>query len=391
MRTTIATVALLSSCTLFVACSQRSIAPSLPAVATAQDFDAPSASIAYQSLYSFKGQPDGDTPNPDLIEAGGALYGTTASGGTVNYGTIFKVTPGGSEQAVFSFAGSPGSNSPDDGVIVSHGTFFGTTTTEVFAVTNGSERILHAFASLGEGYDAQGPLVFAGGKLYGVTQLGGINSCNSGCGTIFDVTPAGSDQILYKFRGGHDGQIPTGSLINVKGTLYGTTSYGGTHDGGTVFKISPSGHKVVLYNFTDGDDGSSPSGNLLYADGVLYGTGRYNGVKAQGTVFSVNLKNGKFALLHGFLGNPNDGGSPNGGLVMVRGTIYGTTAIGGRSDNGTIFSISKSGKEQILYEFKGGNDGENPQAGLANFKGTLYGTTFRGGRSGKGTIFKLRP
>jgi uncharacterized repeat protein (TIGR03803 family) len=390
MRTTIATLAFLSCCTLFVACSQRSTAPSLPA-APPEAFATPNSSSAYQSLYSFKGQPDGDTPNPDLTEAGGALYGTTVSGGTDNFGTIFKITTGGSEQPIYSLVGGALTTSPDGGVIVSHGTFFGTTTTAVFAVTNGTERVLHAFAGLAGGYDAQGPLVFAGGKLYGVTQLGGLNSCSSGCGTIFDVTPGGSDSILYKFRGGHDGLIPTGSLINVKGTLYGTTSYGGTHNGGTVFKISPSGNKVVLYNFTEGDDGSRPSGNLLYANDTLYGTARYNGVTAQGTVFSVSLKNGKFELLHGFLGNPKDGGSPNGGLVMLKGTIYGTTSNGGRSDNGTIFSISKSGKEQILYEFKGGNDGENPQAGLVNFKGTLYGTTYRGGKSGKGTVFKLRP
>ncbi len=365
--------------------------PSVPAQPANADAVAPLSKVNYQTLYRFKGQPDGDTPNPDLIEAGGVLYGSTVSGGTANFGSLFKITTGGSEAPIYSFAAGTGSNSPNGGVIESGGTFFGTTTTVVFAVTNGTERVLHAFAGGADGYEAQGPLVFAGGKLYGATELGGLNQCNSGCGTIFDVTLAGSDHVLYKFRGGHDGQVPTGSLINVKGTLYGTTSYGGAHDGGTIFKISPSGNKVVLYSFTEENDGSRPSGNLLYANGVLYGAARYNGVKAQGAVFALNLKNGKLTVLHGFLGAPKDGGSPNGGLVIRNGTLYGTTALGGHGSKGTVFSISKSGKEEILYEFKGGNDGESPQAGLVDIKGTLYGTTSVGGTAGRGTVFKLRP
>jgi uncharacterized repeat protein (TIGR03803 family) len=363
--------------------------PSLPAAPTNVDFAAPLSKVSYQSLYSFKGQPDGQTPNPDLIEAGGALYGTTTAGGTANFGTLFKITTGGSEAPIYSFTTSTGATAPDGGVIESGGTFFGTTSTAVFAITKGTPRILHTFAGLSDGFDAQGPVVLAGGKLYGATQLGGLNKCNSGCGTLFDVTPAGTGQVLYKFHGGRDGEVPTGSLIDVNGTLYGTTSYGGAHNEGTVFKISPSGNKTVLYNFAGDDDGSGPSGNLLYAKGTLYGAARYNGVKAQGTIFSLNLRNGKFTLLHGFLGSPKDGGSPNGGLVIVNGTIYGTTVVGGHGDNGTVFSITRSGKENILYEFKSGNDGQNPQAGLVHIKGKLYGTTFHGGKYGKGTIFKL--
>jgi uncharacterized repeat protein (TIGR03803 family) len=146
----------------------------------------------------------------------------------------------------------------------------------------------------------------------------------------------------------------------------------------------------VLYSFTGGDDGSYPTGNLLYSNGTLYGAARLNGVKAQGTIFAVSL-NGKFTLLHGFTAGNNDGGSPNGGLAIRKGTLYGTTASGGRSDKGTVFSINRAGKEQLLYAFKGGSDGEVPLAGLVDIKGTLYGTTVRGGRSGRGTVFKLRP
>jgi hypothetical protein len=50
---------------------------------------------------------------------------------------------------------------------------------------------------------------------------------------------------MYSFNGNADGAFPDGALINVNGTLYGTTSQGGgtgRYDNfgcGTVFKITP--------------------------------------------------------------------------------------------------------------------------------------------------------
>jgi uncharacterized repeat protein (TIGR03803 family) len=75
----------------------------------------------------------------------------------------------------------------------------------------------------------------------------------------------------------------------------------------------------------------------------------------------------------------------------VKGVLYGTTSGGGKSDNGTVFSVNKAGKEQVLYAFKGGSDGYQPIGGLVNVNGTLYGATARGGHAGKGTVFSLRP
>ena len=58
---------------------------------------------------------------------------------------------------------------------------------------------------------------------------------------------------------------------------------------------------------------------------------------------------------------------------------------------GTVFSITTSGKENVLHSFAGGSDGDNPGAGLIDVNGTLYGTTSDGGAHRDGTVFALTP
>jgi hypothetical protein len=66
---------------------------------------------------------------------------------------------------------------------------------------------------------------------------------------------------------------------------------------------------------------------------------------------------------------------------------------------GTVFAITTSGKESVVYNFKGGSDGEFPFASVTDVNGVLYGTTSAGGggsctssfSSGCGTIFQLTP
>lgn len=84
-----------------------------------------------------------------------------------------------------------------------------------------------------------------------------------------------------------------------------------------------------------------------------------------------------------------DGGNPIGDLVLVNGTFYGTTLNGGSGNHGTVFEVSPSGVEHVLYRFQGQPDGSNPFAGLIDINGTLYGTTQNGGSSDRGTVFKV--
>src|ERR1035441_5571785 len=86
----------------------------------------------------------------------------------------------------------------------------------------------------------------------------------------------GQESVLYSFSGGTDGQSPAANLINIDGTLYGTTGFGGIIAGesgyGTVYQIKPSGKERVLYSLQGGLDGAVPQAGLLNVNGELYGT-----------------------------------------------------------------------------------------------------------------------
>jgi uncharacterized repeat protein (TIGR03803 family) len=106
--------------------------------------------------------------------------------------------------------------------------------------------------------------------------------------------------------------------------------------------------------------------------------------------FSIT-PSGAETLLYSFKGGSGDGEDPYAGLLNVKGTLYGTAKSGGARDDGTVFKITTSGTETVLYSFKGSGDGENPNGVLLNVKGKLYGTTENGGVSKQGTVFSLSP
>ncbi|HLY02175.1 MAG TPA: choice-of-anchor tandem repeat GloVer-containing protein [Candidatus Cybelea sp.] len=207
--------------------------------------------------------------------------------------------------------------------------------------------------------------------------------------------------VLYSFGGGRDGGVPVANLIALNGTLYGTTEFGGTGSCysyglsgcGTVFAITISGKEHVLHRFRAGSDGEYPLAGLIAVNGKLYGTTGYGGGSGCGgsgtgcgTVYEVDTS-GKERVLYRFKGAP-DGGEPFSQLVSSNGRLYGTTSGGGASNAGTIFEVSTSGKERVLYSFSGGSYA-GPLAGLTSYGGTLYGTTAREGKLGAGTVFAL--
>src|SRR5438105_1233774 len=74
------------------------------------------------------------------------------------------------------------------------------------------------------------------------------------------------EKVLHSFGSGADGSVPFASVIDVSGTLYGTTFGGGTHGAGTVFALDPTaGVETVLYSFCsrkDCADGQGPDAGL---------------------------------------------------------------------------------------------------------------------------------
>jgi uncharacterized repeat protein (TIGR03803 family) len=183
----------------------------------------------------------------------GALYGTTAGGGALSQGTIFRLNPDGSGyQILHEFDGTNGSQ--PHGTLVQVGAFlagvtqFGGTSNQgtIFLVgTNGgSFSSVHSFGTgviPSEGTAPVSGLVLGpGGLLYGTAGAGG-----SGAGTLFAISPDGSDyQQLYQFTGTFslDGALPSSSLTPdpsqpLVGVLYGATFIGGPANLGNIFAL----------------------------------------------------------------------------------------------------------------------------------------------------------
>jgi uncharacterized repeat protein (TIGR03803 family) len=264
-----------------------------------------------------------------------------------------------------------------------------------------SYTVLHTFGS-SSGADgnepAAGLIQDSSGNLYGTTSDGG----NGNGGTVFEVSAAGVETILYQFTGGTDGGTPYAGLVrDAAGNLYGTTLVGGDSAGcggagcGVVFKVTPAGQESVLYAFT-GPDGASPSAGLVQDPaGNLYGTTYQGGAHGLGTVFKLDTA-GKLTILHHFAGG-EDGANPTAPLIRgAGGKLYGTTALGGSTlacpaGCGTVFGVWPTGGAFILHRFTGGLDGAYPQSGLLAVGSDFYGATYAGGYNDAGVIFKLTP
>jgi uncharacterized repeat protein (TIGR03803 family) len=267
------------------------------------------------------------------------------------------------------------------------------------AVAGSASKTLYKFKGGNDGGHPAAGLVFdASGGLYGTTGFGG-GTCNGiPCGTVFKLTSNWRESVLYRFKGGSDGQNPAAGLIfDAAGHLYGTTA------GGTVFTLKPNldgtWNESVLYNFcqlTNCADGEEPVAGLIFdAAGSLYGTTFLGGAFGAGTVFKLKPNSdGTWteSVLHSFSGP--DGGDLNAGLVFdAAGNLYGTTTQGGASGVGIIFKLTNSDgtwKEHVLHAFTGGKDGGRPYDTLIlDPIGNLYGTTSAGGTAGLGTVFRL--
>jgi len=307
-------------------------------------------------LYSFGSQPnDGYYPQAGLVQGSdGNFYGTTFFGGANGGGTVFRISPSGSYRSLYSFGSSPADGGEPSGLVQgSDGNFYGT----------------------------------SDGGTYGL-------------GTVFRISPIGIETILYSFGTFNgDGYYPSGTGL-VQGSdsnFYGLTYFGGTYGLGTVFRISPSGSYTILYSFgSQPNDGQNPNtGPIQGNDGNLYGATVRGGTYGLGTVFRISPI-GIETILYSFGSSLNDGIYPVSELVQGSdGNFYGTTKAGGTSTDcdggcGTVFRISPSGVETILYSLGSSpTDGQHPGGLVQGSDGNFYGTTGYGGANGDGTVFKL--
>jgi len=266
-------------------------------------------------------------------------------------------------------------------------------------------KVLHTF----HGRNGNGPAGVltrdSAGNLYGTTEVGGTGNCgNFGCGTAFKLNRSGKQVWLHSFNVVNGEEPSAGLLRDATGNLYGTTDFGGntacTSGCGTVFKLDSSGKESVLYKFKAPPDGDTPQ-SLLARDnlGNVYGITQGGGKDSNGTIFKVS-KHGKETVLHSFTGG-SDGCLPVAGLIAdSAGNLYGVTAQGGLGlcdqGYGVVFKLDTANNLTVLYTF-GFSDGAYPASVLLlDQAGNLYGTTEGGGNSacgfdGCGVLFELSP
>ena len=353
-------------------------------------------------LYNFTGSKDGGNPYVGVIQGPTGFYGTTFSGGVYSAGTVFEVTRAGTETVLYSFSGGTDGGQPDAALIRdSKGNLYGTTSNggahgigTVFEVSPaGTETVLYSF-TYADGASPSGGLIRdTAGNLYGTTSQGG----SSGEGTVFKLDTTDTETVLHSFAGGAtDGAYPyfTRLHMDTAGNLYGVTEEGGASNLGVVFEISKSGDFSVLHSFAGGTtDGAFPSGPLMRdSDGNLRGTTQAGGASNLGTIFELSSA-GTLTLLHSFSGGKTDGSYPYGGLVQdPTGNLYGTGVGGGASGVGAIYELSTAGTYTLLQSLTPKTAGAYPYGSLVvDAKGNLFGTALQGGKSSFGTVFELTP
>lgn len=255
------------------------------------------------------------------------------------------------------------------------------------------------------------------GLYYGVNTWGGTE----GYGDIYSLNPADNRQEeLVSFSPSSDpnnflyGAFPSNLTLGNNGSFYGTTSYGGEHNGGSIFMFNPDGNTLeTVANFENSYEdeygyaySGLPSALTLGQDGFLYGTTSYGGEHKGGSVFSFDPINNKLSTAFSFDLLQEEGidysysysMAPSALTLANNGLLYGITAAGGEYNGGTLFSFDPSqGDVTIMANFEPFFDANgyeyfpSPSSLTLGNDGILYGTTSGGGDGNFGTIFSFDP
>ena len=267
----------------------------------------------YNVVYNF-GVASGDCSEPDsamiYVASKKALYGTAYRGGAHGEGCIFKLSLAGKTpklSIVYSFTGSASSPAYASAPVFYNGALYVTTpaggNNDLGAVLkialSGTESVIYSFKDAPDGATPQAPLTVMNGTLYGTTEAGGIAKCGNyaGCGTVFKVTSAGKEKVIYRFQDGVskiDAVNPQTALTPIGGSLYGVTP-GCSGNGcgqGIVYSVTPSGVETVIFDFVlprSSPDGypENPLGPVVSLNGTIYGTTEYSAHTGYGTVYAL--------------------------------------------------------------------------------------------------------
>jgi uncharacterized repeat protein (TIGR03803 family) len=336
---------------------------------------------------------DGANPLGGLaFDESGNLFGAAnQGGGEDSYGTVFELSPPAAPGGAWTFNVVMNFNSgnndsvainPGGPLAIDHaGNLYGVSAGGIVNINYCGEYLcgnvfelqpptvsggawtgesLYNFETNG-GTDGIGPSnvqLGPGDTLYGTT----INGGTTGVGTLYKLTPpansggAWTERILYNFAQ-PDGYPFGGLLSDGKGGAFGTSENYGTSTFGSVFHLNPPSDgkgwtESILYNFTGGSDGSYPDGVISDTKGNLYGVTIQGGITngklclsgGCGAVFELSppTSGGSWTetTIHDFASGNDDGGNPNGRLLLLHRSLFGVTNFGGPDTVGTVFRIT---------------------------------------------------
>jgi len=338
-------------------------------------------------LVSFNG---GDGSNPVgagvIMDAKGNLFGTTFSGGAHGGGTVFEIAKTAEGYAstptvLYSFCLLPNcadGQGPNGSLIFdAKGNLFGTTfggglsvgpsgggtVFEIVKTAHGYAStlttLIHFNTATGTGPSA-GLIADAKGNLFGTTANSGPND---GQGTVFEIVKtahgyASTPTVLVTFNGTNGGGSFAPVIADAHGNLFGTTFFGGANNKGVVFEIVKTAHgyastptTLVTFfcapgNCGDGDRPGPRAGLIADPRGNLFGTTFNGGANGDGTVFKIAKTADGYASTPTTLADfdGSDGANPWGDLLAdAKGTLFGTTNVGGANNRGTVFEVTDSG------------------------------------------------
>lgn len=320
-------------------------------------------------LYSFSAAPYPDPVGAVALDSHGNVYGTQSGDGdpSCNCGAVYQLTRSGgiwTENILHNFVGGNSGNSdgayPYSGLVQdAAGNLYGSTQTggtrtygTIFELSPNSDgtwaySVIYEFGNYPDAAGPYGPLmVDSSGNLYGTTVGGG----EYGNGAVFKLSNSGgtwADTVLYNFTLDYGmTPYPYGVAMDAAGNLYGTTLNGGPYAVGSIYKLTPAvgfWNRTVLHTFTGGSDGAYPYGTLaIDASGALYGGTNYGGSFGYGNIYKLVATNGKWSesILHAFTNGSDGAHSITGVILDPQGNVYGTAIQGGAYGFGVVFEIT---------------------------------------------------
>lgn len=410
----------------------------------------------YEKLHDFDWEDpqNGSHPAGGLLLAGNVLYGMTREGGANNDGCIFRINTNGTGFSIlhnFNYAGS--GSDPRGTLILHNGLLYGTaheggtppeTPDEHYGTlfslnTDGSGfTVLYNF-SLSSGANPYGKLTPDGNLIYGTLSYGATESY-TGSLYQFDLN-TNTFTKLHEFAYA-SGASPSGSVTKIGNFLYGTAINGNyPYSGGVVYKFNITNNEYTILHGFEGDyarpagdmvqsgdelffmcegsgyvsgyvcaldlttgivtqlfnieqqtyqaNHSKTRGSVLVLGNLLYATVS-SGPSDDGFMFSITKTGDDFTKRLIFRGTAN-GRFPEGNLIAQGSYFYGITPEGGTQEQGCIFRINQDGSGYTkLFDFNGSN-GRMPKGSLLYYNGKFYGTTSEGGNYGYGIVFSINP